>query len=175
MALDDHFGKNARVPNPPAPEEHTVITIDRIYWPTDSGCPPEVREMAARSGGQGGRFFVHGAEWFADMDHLQYKVFMRRADKNFLLRAEGHPDVPCSITMGFVTNGSKNLRDLEVLLPQGEESLAKGVRYRLHPLNAGSEYHWKVKDGLTISRPVSLEEKVKELERRIETLERRAK
>ena len=48
----------------------------------------EVREMAEGPGPEGGRFYIHGEEWFDKAgDYLQYKLFMLRTDRRFVLRA----------------------------------------------------------------------------------------
>ena len=100
-----------------------------------------------------GRLMIHGEEWFPDRNHLQYKEFMRRADRDFLFRAKGHPDVKGFLTMSFVT-ASTDVRDMEVLIPAEEfAKMAKGVAYTIHPINGKAGYTWKVKDGLTIARP----------------------
>ena len=62
IALDDHFGRHAKVPNPPAvAKEHRQITIDRVYWPEARDAPAMVRAMPDRTEKGAGRFFIHGA------------------------------------------------------------------------------------------------------------------
>src|SRR5262249_14413935 len=75
LEVSDKFGKYAKVPNPPAEKEHTQITIDRVYWPDAKDAPKEVREMGNGAEAGGGRFFIHGKEWFEKAgDYLQYKL-----------------------------------------------------------------------------------------------------
>jgi hypothetical protein len=97
---------------------------------------------------------VHCREWLENAgDYLQYKLFMRRADRDFLLKAEGEPDVSCQISMNFYTQRSRTLCELEVVIPPAVyATMAKGVDYALHPLNARKEYQWTVRDGLTLTR-----------------------
>jgi hypothetical protein len=84
---------------------------------------------------------------------LQDKVFMRRADKNFVLRAKGQPALHCHLSMGFVTQSSWKVRELEVIIPTAQYSqMVKGVEYTLHPLNSNKRYEWKVRDGVTLTR-----------------------
>jgi RNA polymerase sigma factor (sigma-70 family) len=155
LEIDDHFGKHARVANPPAPiEEHKHVTITRAYWLGSKGTPEALKglpqwEMYANSG----ELMIHGEEWFPGRNHLQYKEFMRRADTAIVFRAKGHKDVKGSVQMSFITWESKDLREIAVLIPPEERAkMVKGVAYTIHPVNGKPGYTWKVKDGLTITR-----------------------
>jgi hypothetical protein len=76
---------------------------------------------------------------------------MRRADRNFVLRAKGKPDVSCFVTMNFHTQRSRKLCELEVIIPPAEcAKMAKGVEYTIHPVNARDGYEWKVREGLKL-------------------------
>jgi hypothetical protein len=154
MEASDHFGKYAKVPNPPADNEHKRVTIGKAYWPESKDAAKEVRQMPGGAEQGGGRFFVHCEEWLENAgDYLQYKLFMRRADANFVLRAKGQPDVACQISMNFYTHRSRNLCELEVVIPPAEYAkMAKGVAYTLHPVNGNKGYEWKVADGVTLTR-----------------------
>jgi hypothetical protein len=154
LEVSDHFGEFAKVPNPPASNEHTQITIDRVYWPESKDAPRLVREMGSGAESGGSRFFIHGQEWFDDAgDYLQYKLFMRRSDKQFVLRAKGQPDVRCHLSMNFVTSASEKLRELEVVIPPAAYAqMAKGVAYTLHPVNSQNGYRWRVRDGVKVTR-----------------------
>jgi hypothetical protein len=162
LEVSDHFGKYAKLPNPPSDRDLYRVTIDKAYWPKDA--LPEVRALGvgALQGGQlptevlaeNPRFFVHCREWLENAgDYLQYKLFMRRADKNFLLRAKGQPDVACHISMNFYTHRSRNLCELEVVIPPSEYAkMAKGVAYMLHSVNSTKGYEWKVSEGIKLTR-----------------------
>src|SRR5262249_25064512 len=166
MEVSDHFGKYAKVPNPPADKELKQVTITKAYWP-DKDAPAEIQAMEQRHAnvesplieigalGQDRRFYIHCQEWLDDAgDYLQYKLFMRRADKKFVLRAKGQPDVSCEVTMNFYTHHSKNHCELEVTIPSAEISkMASKVTYTLHPVNGKKGYEWKVADGVTLTRP----------------------
>jgi hypothetical protein len=97
---------------------------------------------------------IHGREWFKNAGgHLQYKLFMSQVDRNFILRADGRPDVQCRLSMSFVTSGSDSLREFEVLVPPGEYAkMSIGVAYTLRPVNAVQDHQWKVRNGLTFNR-----------------------
>jgi RNA polymerase sigma factor (sigma-70 family) len=173
MEVNDHFGKYAKLPNPPSDQELKQVTIGKAYWSDAKDAPTEVQEMENRRvsnavGGfnnavdpilllqarADGRFYIHCEEWLENAgDYLQYKLFMRRADTNFVLRAKDKPDVPCQISMSFYTNHSRNLCELEVVIPSAEYSkMVSGVAYSMHPVNGKKGYEWKVRDGVTLKR-----------------------
>jgi RNA polymerase sigma factor (sigma-70 family) len=153
LEISDLFGAHAKVPNPPA-KEHKEITITKLYRRT--AAPKEIQEMLLR-----GRpvppgdneLMIHGDEWLADRDHLQYKVFMHRADPELVFRAKGRPDVKARVEMGFITQPSQGLREIMVLIPSVEYAkMEKGTPYTLHAANGRPGYQWKVKEGLTLTR-----------------------
>jgi hypothetical protein len=165
LEVSDHFGKYARVPNPPADREHRQVTITKAYWP-DKEAPAEVQAMEqqrvrqelepGKIGGVRGdrRFYIHCQEWLEDAgDYLQYKLFMQRADRKFVLRAKGKPDVSCQVSRNFYTHRSRKLCELEVVIPAPQYAkMAKGVGYTLHPVNGKKGYEWKVRDGVNVTR-----------------------
>jgi hypothetical protein len=153
LEVSDHFGKYATVPNPPA-DEHRRVTIGKAYWPESDAAPATVRELRWGKEPGSGRFFVHCGEWLENVgDYLQYKLFMRRADTHFVLRAKGRPDVACQVSMNFYTDHSRNLCELEVAIPPAEYAkMARGVAYSLHPVNGKKGYEWKVREGVSLTR-----------------------
>jgi hypothetical protein len=154
LEVSDHFGKHARVPNPPAAREHRQVTIGKAYWPESKVAPAEIRELKWGKEPGSGRFFIHCNEWLEDSgDYLQYKLFMLRADRRLVLRAKGQPDVSCRISMNFYTRRSRQLCELEVVIPPADYAqMTRGVAYGLQPLNAKKGYEWRVGDGLTVVR-----------------------
>jgi hypothetical protein len=155
VEASDHFGKYAKVPNPLADHELRQVTIDKVYWAESKDAPDEVRQLGSSVNQGGGRFFVHCQEWLENAgDYLQYKLFMRRSDTSFVLRAKGQPDVSCQVSMNFYTHRSRNLCELEVIISPAEHAkLASDVAYTLHPTNRKEGYAWKVREGLTVTRP----------------------
>lgn len=154
LEVSDHFGRRARIHNPPVETEHRHLTIEKVYWADSKEAPQDVRDMPTLAAKEDGRLFLHGAEWFENAgDYLQYKLFMRRADRKFLLRAKGRPDVKCELSMGFVTRASQKVREMEVLIPAAEYArMARGVAYTLHAVNGKKGYPWKVSAGVTLTR-----------------------
>jgi hypothetical protein len=153
--LSDHFGKSARIPNPAAEDkEHKQITIAKAYWFGSDQTPAWVKENGGIRLNDGtGHLLVRGTEWFEGQDHLQYKLFMLRADPHFVFRAKGRPEVKGSITMSFFTAPAEQVRDMEILIPPKEfAKMAKGVPYTIHPVNGNRLYQWKIVKGVTITR-----------------------
>src|SRR5205814_1176492 len=129
MEVSDHFGKYARVPNPPLGELKQV-TIGKAYWFGSKDVPPSLRKTwGERPGDASGRLAVHCEEWLADGDnYLQYKVFLAKADPNFVLKAKGRPDVKAHAEGGYYTAPAEGLREVAVVIPAGEYAkMAKGV------------------------------------------------
>jgi hypothetical protein len=153
LEVSDHFGKYAKLPNPPADYQLKQVTIAKAYWPESEAAPAEIRQLKWGKEPRSGRFFVHGEEWLENAgDYLHYKLFMRRADTRFVLRAKEHPDVACQISMNFCTDHSRNLCELDVVIPPTEYAkMAKGVAYTLHPLNGKKGHEWKVGDGARLT------------------------
>jgi hypothetical protein len=78
---------------------------------------------------------------------------MRRADPAFVLRAAGRPDVRARLTLGFYTDATNGVRDMELFIPPGEyATMAPGVPYTLHPVNGKQGYEWTVREGVTVTR-----------------------
>jgi hypothetical protein len=154
MEVSDHFGKYAKLPNPPSDHEHRQLTIDQVYRPDAKDAPKEVREMRSGTEPGAGRFFIHVGEWLDNAgDYVQYKLFMRRSDPSFVLRSKGQPDVACRLSMSFIAGSSRKLRELEVVIPPAEYAkMAQGVAYTLHPVNGKKNYPWQVQGGVTVTR-----------------------
>jgi hypothetical protein len=175
LEISDLFGRDAKVENPPPDtKDHKVITISKAYWLESKDAPEMIRQKAARPKDGEAHLYVHGEEWFPDQDHLQYRKFISRTDKSFVLRAEGHPDIKAEMQLSFWTHAPIDLRDILIVIRKEEfAKMAQGVAYTLHPANSVAEYKWKMKEGLTITRDVPLEEKLDTLQKRLEKLEKR--
>jgi hypothetical protein len=175
LEISDLLGRDSQVPNPPAEaKDHKSVTITKAYWRGSKDTPEVIRNTASKPQNGEGHLYVHGDEWFADQDHLQYKKFLQRADKSFVFRAKGHPDVKGAIQLSFWTDPSINLREILLVIPRDEfAKMTKGVAYTIQPVNAVAGYRWGVKEGLTISREPSLEDKLDALLERLDKLEKR--
>jgi RNA polymerase sigma factor (sigma-70 family) len=157
VEISDSFGRHARADNPPARErEHRQLTVSKAYAEGAAEMPQMIRDYLAGNPQPGrgeGSYYVHCDEWFAEQDHVQYRLFLRRADKHFLLRAKGQPDVRATIRVSFFTDPGAQVRDVLLAVPPDEYAkMAKGVAYALHPVNGNPDYTWKVKEGVTVTR-----------------------
>lgn len=172
LEISDCFGRDSKIANPPAEEkEHKILTVTRAYWLGSKECPEIIRQRGRAPHTGEAHFYIHPDESYPDQDHLQYKKFMMAADKNFLLQAPGQPDVRAQMEVSFFTGDS--LREILVVIPPDEfVKMKSGVAYTIHPVNSVPERQWKVKHGLTISREPSLEEKVENLQQRLDRLEK---
>jgi hypothetical protein len=154
MEISDHFGKHAKVPNPPA-AEHKSITIGKAYWLGSKEVPAAIRGHVGEPPQDGsGRLFFHGEEWFDDAgDYLQYKAFLWRAGQEFVLKAKGRPDVKARLGGTYHTLASEKVREMEVIIPATEfANMARGAAYTIQPVKGKNGYEWKVRDGLTVTR-----------------------
>ncbi len=154
LEVSDHFGDNGDVTNPPLGELKQV-TIGKAYWFGSKEMPARLAQMAVERPDDGaGRLFFHGEEWLEDGDnYLQYKVFLMRADPEFVLKAEGKQDVKARLAGPYYTATPDGLRELEVVIPADElAKMARGVAYTVHPVNGRKGGEWKVRDGLTVTR-----------------------
>ena len=162
LELSDHFGKYATgVPNAPvAAYDHKQITIDKAYWPKSADAPQMVRDIKSAAEPGGRCFWIHCREWLENAGgYLQYPRFMNRADLNFILRAEGRPEVLCRLSRSNVAGGPKKLRELEVVISPAEYGkMVENVAYSIDPVNAAEGHIWKVQSGLTILREIRTNE-----------------
>jgi hypothetical protein len=150
LEVSDHFGKYSKLPNPGLKQ----VTIAKAYWRSATDAPKEIQQLNWSKPPGSGRFFIHGEEWLENAGgYAQYKLFMRRADKRFVLQAQGQPDVSCQLSLNFYTNRPRHLCELEVIIPAAEYArMARGVAYTLHPVNGKKGYEWKLGDGVRLTR-----------------------
>jgi hypothetical protein len=150
IAVDDRFGAHAGIANPRVPE-HRTLTVSRATWLADA--PAGVRNANPDPGDGAGRVWLHVEEALDGADYTQYKPFLRQADPNFILRAEGHPDVRARVSGSFYTDFSNGLREFElVVAPEAFAAVAQGVDYALYPVNGRAGWAWRVGAGVVLRR-----------------------
>ena len=151
--VSDHFGKFAKVENPEV-REHRALTISRAYWADDPEAHDTIKETKWLSHSDGSRsLLLHGEEWLDDESGPQYRPFLEAAGKEFLFKADGHPDVHGRITTSSITWHSRNLHEIELLIPREEYArMEPGVEYTLAPPNDVAGYEWKTKGKVAIMR-----------------------
>jgi RNA polymerase sigma factor (sigma-70 family) len=152
-AVSDHFGMFAKVDNPEL-REHRALTISRAYWADDPEAHATIKEAKWLSHSDGSRsLLVHGEEWFDDESGPQYRPFLEAAGKEFLFKADGRADVHGRITTSSITWKSRNLREIEVIIPREDYAkMEPNVEYTLMPRNGVAGYEWKVKGRVTITK-----------------------
>jgi tRNA A-37 threonylcarbamoyl transferase component Bud32 len=153
LEISDLFGRYSKVANPPA-HEHQTLTISKAYWYGSAEAPATIRDSNMINSADGaGHVLFHGDEWFQGEDHLQYKVFLYQADRDFVFRAKNHPDIKGQLSLNFFTHETTKLRDMEVVIPAIEYAkMARGVAYTIEPVNSHPVYKWKVQTGVQLVR-----------------------
>jgi len=74
--------------------------------------------------------------------------------KEFVLRAEGHPEIPARATRGYWTDVAHSVKDFYLRIePRDFERMKRGVSYELVAVaDGGDGYRWKVAPGVGIVR-----------------------
>jgi hypothetical protein len=147
ISVQDHFGVNAHLDNPPAPELRTV-TIIGLYHP-DS---PEVPKWAADSlkrENTGIDFLIACKEWLSGVDN-QMRAFQKRAGHEFLLTSPHHPDVRAHLIDLRQSSGDGTFQAYGAQIATEDKArLLPGVAYSIQPINISDTYQWAVAPDLT--------------------------
>ncbi len=150
VALSDRFGAHAQVDNP-APPEHHVLTITRLQWWSS---PQRTVEMRLDDPESAGHLVAHVAEVFPDEGREQYADFYADVAKEFVLRADGHDDVPVHATRGYWVKPPDDLHDFYLRIePRDVARVQIGVAYQLVALGSSdAPRRFAVADTVTITR-----------------------
>jgi RNA polymerase sigma factor (sigma-70 family) len=151
--ISDYFGKFAKVENPEV-RQHRALTISKAYWADDAGAHDMIKQAKWLFHNDGSRsLLVHGEEWFADEAGAQYRPFLEAAGKEFVFKADNHPEVRGRVTTSSITWHSRKLHEIEVLLPREEYAkLVAGIDYTITTPNDAAGYTWKIAGRVTIAR-----------------------
>ena len=104
MSVDDHFGANAHVDNPPVSlAELRTVTIIGLYRPDSPELPKWAREGFSQRD-VGIDFLIACKEWIPE-SNMQMRVFRKRAGHEFLLIAPQYPNVRVHLTSLNVSRG----------------------------------------------------------------------
>jgi hypothetical protein len=149
--ISDHFGKFARIENPES-QEHQVLTLSRLYWPTAVDAPAAVKnaKTTAMKDPKAGYVVAHIDEWFPDEPFGQYRVFVENAAKDFLLQAMGEADVRGRF-MGTITNPPDVHELIVFIAPDDFAKMKPGVQYTIVPQNGTAKYIWKTRGDIKIA------------------------
>jgi hypothetical protein len=131
-----------------------VLTISSACWADDPKAHATIKESKWLFHHDGSRsLLVHAEEWLDDESGSQYRPFLEAAGKEFLFKADGRQDVHGRVTTSSITWHSRNLHEIEVLIPRDEfAKLAPGVEYALTPPDDVAGYAWKTKGRVTITK-----------------------
>ncbi len=151
--ISDHFGKFAKIDNPEV-REHRLITISRAYWADDPNAHETIKSTKWLFHADGSRsLLLHGEEWLSDGPGPQYRPFLEAAGKDFVFKAGGRPDVHGRITTSSITWQSRDLHEIEVLIPREQYvKMEPDVEYTVTPPNDVAGYQWKIKGPVTITK-----------------------
>lgn len=147
--LSDLFGVHSKVENPP-PQAHEQLTIERLDWwiERERGIEMQLDDPATA-----GHLLFHVAEVFPEQGSNQYAPFYDAVDHDFLLRAEGRPDVPAHATRGWWCDPKRSRREFYLRVePADVAKIERGVEYGLVAKNAKPGRRWIVAPGVTIVR-----------------------
>lgn len=151
ISVQDHFGVNSHLDNPPLPELKTV-TIIGLYRP-DS---PEVPKWAAdhsKNDSHRNDFFIACKEWLPGV-RMQMSEFWERAGHEFLLTSPHHPNVRARLIDGRMSAGDGTFQAyLAQVVPEDKARLLPRVAYSIQPINTSDTYQWAVAPDLT---PITL-------------------
>lgn len=147
IGVSDRFGEHADLANPEvAKRELAGLTIGKVYWFHGPERPQSIGADECANDGSG-HVLVHVEETFEGVEEL-LGVY-QSLDKEFVLKAKGEKDVRVEARRGFWFNEFY----LQIDGPEFA-TMAAGVPYALHALNAGGPPKWTVKPGLTLTKGV---------------------
>jgi len=131
----------------PKIKEHKHLTISAAYWFHSDERPRSIPADAVPKDNDGHMLF-HVDEWFEEMGTAkQYRPFLNQADKRFILKADGHPDVQANAERGCWS------QEFYIRIPKREYvKMEAGVMYTVYPMNSNLKYQWKVAPGVTICK-----------------------
>lgn len=144
LSVDDHFGEEANVPNPPVPcSELQSVTVDGIFSPTSTKLPQWVRDRLAKCDEEVD-FLITCKEWVPGA-RLQLRAFFNRAGHDFIIAGPKLHSLKVRLTGLTLSSGDGNFQAFAATFLPGEKSrVADGVEYSLHPINTNRRYRWNV-------------------------------
>jgi hypothetical protein len=151
--VSDHFGKYAKIENPEVPELR-LLTISRAYWADDPDAHESIKTAKWLLHRDGSRsLLLHGEEWLDNETGSQYRPFLEAAGREFVLKADGRADVHARVTTSSITWHSRDLHEIELLVPQPEYAkMDRGVEYTLSAPQELNGYAWKTRGHVSITR-----------------------
>jgi hypothetical protein len=128
-------------------KEHKYLTISKAYWFHSNDRPIWIPDDAVPKDNDGHILF-HIDEWFEDIStSAQYRPFLNKVDKRFVLKVDGYPDVHANAERGAWN------QEFYIRIPEKEHvKMEAGVMYTVYPVNSNPKYQWKVAPGVTICK-----------------------
>jgi hypothetical protein len=145
VLIEDLFGARSKIPNPRV-EELAALTIESVAWADDESVPEGLREPR----GDSPERLLARVKDGVDFDVI--KAFTQKADRRFLLEADGHPTLSVEARVGGATHPNGMRWVVIGLGPADRAALARGVSYSLRPRNDESAHKWVVAEGLRVVR-----------------------
>jgi hypothetical protein len=139
--LSDRFGIHASIENP-SNSEPKVAPITKAYWYFSAERPASIPAESVKPG-QDGHLLVH-----VDLEFADLKAIYPKLDRGFLLTAEGQPTVRAQAERGFW-----NMECYLRIPAEQFASMTPGVPYQLTPAKTDAEFHWLVRDGVSVIKP----------------------
>lgn len=151
VSLSDQFGAHSKIVNEPLTGLREA-TITRLVWYDDPQREPKLTtDLGDRDGA--GFLFAHIESRNTSFGASEYTEFYRAVDRNFVLRAAGHPDVRAEGLMKYWVDLGKELNDFILRIPPPEfAAMAPGVDYTLVFASDGA-LRWNIAPTATIRRP----------------------
>jgi hypothetical protein len=150
ISMSDRFGAHANLENPADTREHRTLTIDRAYWFHER---PGDFDMRLDDPDTAGHIVVHVVEGRAGEGPQQYKRFYDRVGKQFVLKADGHPDIPVHATRGYWAAPEQGLQHFYLRIePDNFARMMNDVAYELHWIEAAGAHRWAVIPGVTLTK-----------------------
>lgn len=154
ISLSDLFGAHAKVENT-EPAGLRELTIDKLYWYDDPQKNPKVT-MRLDDPDSAGHLLAHVADDFPKDGSDAYAEFYAAADKHFVLRASGHPDIPIRAARGYWIDNKQDLKEFYLRIePADFATMERGVEYGLAWAGKSTDAVWKVRDATKIARAKS--------------------
>jgi hypothetical protein len=152
ISVSDRFGENASVANPEVPiAELRTVTIDALMRPGDKRVPAWFASRWQARGDVSMKFLISIKERVTGNKPM--RAFEKRTSSEFVLSAQGHPEVRARLTR--LTLGDSVFWAFEAeVAPDDREKVVRGVGYTIKPVNRSEteRYRWQVGEGAGVVR-----------------------
>lgn len=155
-ANPEAYVNNASIPIPAGAGTEKVVagietaTILKAFLPGAEDLPPALRDHSPRDTD----VIFNIKEWIKGLPHSQIRYFYNKASHDFLLRAEGHPDVKLKMVDWNFEYDDGSFQAYGARVVDADRSkVALNVVYRLVPVQAKDKAFWKEEKKVTVRFP----------------------